>query len=601
MADLPGAGDAGPPGERPGAAAKLRTYALVAAAVLLAYVVLHFVLIPGNRLVSFPVHHDDYNNLAHTGAPLRMPVVRPVSSLALVLLSSAGMTAYYLALHALTVSFVFLVFVFALRFLEIRPVRPIPVAAAALVVFSFEHLVDYYKYTGLITNLVSANLGAVALLCVLGYSRGSRGPRTLVAGLLFSAGSLLAKEDFILAILLVPGAVAFVEGGRGAWRRAGFATALLSGVGAAWLAYTVLFAKSAFVASQSGTYASVFSPASLLLTTVKYLTFSRVSWAASAIQLLALALALYAGPRGCFRKVLALQALTLALVAPYACLPHHVYVYYCFNWLPLQAASLLLVGSVRPERSRVLERLAPGAALLCAAALALWTHPERRQVVSWYAHYATLNETIVETLVRQKVVLDRYEVVGVTGAPFHNPWFATDGSFLANRLGLKCRWVVFVEKESDYYRTILGLLGGTRRGRIETADLSDYGRVRSLPVLALEPDGRGTVRPALGPGASAARPLLTATPGRAVVCDGSGLAVVTVSWSVPAGDAVDVRVGGPSGPLLARRSGSGSAETGKWVTDGTVFYLQDVSGGLPPTAANTLATATVRVTSEGCR
>ena len=38
--------------------------------------------------------------------------------------------------------------------------------------------------------------------------------------------------------------------------------------------------------------------------------------------------------------------------------------------------------------------------------------------------------------------------------------------------------------------------------------------------------------------------------------------------------------------------------TGEWVRDGTVFYLQDVSRGLPLTAEHTLATVQVRVRAE---
>src|SRR5439155_1064384 len=43
-----------------------------------------------------------------------------------------------------------------------------------------------------------------------------------------------------------------------------------------------------------------------------------------------------------------------------------------------------------------------------------------------------------------------------------------------------------------------------------------------------------------------------------------------------------------------------SGTTDKQVTDGAVFYLQDVSDGLPLTSANTLATVTVSLTSNGC-
>jgi len=45
---------------------------------------------------------------------------------------------------------------------------------------------------------------------------------------------------------------------------------------------------------------------------------------------------------------------------------------------------------------------------------------------------------------------------------------------------------------------------------------------------------------------------------------------------------VEVRVGAADGPLFSRTGPSGSAATGKWVWNGTVFYLQDVSGALLP-------------------
>ena len=40
---------------------------------------------------------------------------------------------------------------------------------------------------------------------------------------------------------------------------------------------------------------------------------------------------------------------------------------------------------------------------------------------------------------------------------------------------------------------------------------------------------------------------------------------------------------------------AGSAQTGRWVSDGTTFYLQDVTSGKPLTANNTLATLVVHL------
>ena len=82
--------------------------------------------------------------------------------------------------------------------------------------------------------------------------------------------------------------------------------------------------------------------------------------------------------------------------------------------------------------------------------------------------------------------------------------------------------------------------------------------------------------------------------------DYSRVGVTTVSWTSAGTRTVEVRVGAPDGPLFSRTGPSGTAITGKWVGDGMVFYLQDVSGGLPLTFANTLATIVVNViSSEG--
>ena len=91
---------------------------------------------------------------------------------------------------------------------------------------------------------------------------------------------------------------------------------------------------------------------------------------------------------------------------------------------------------------------------------------------------------------------------------------------------------------------------------------------------------------------------ISASPNPIQACDGLG--VTTLTWTSTAG-LVEVHVNSPAGPLFSQSgSGTASSTTGKWVVDGTVFYLQDVSGGLPLTSANTLATVTVTLTTNGC-
>ena len=86
----------------------------------------------------------------------------------------------------------------------------------------------------------------------------------------------------------------------------------------------------------------------------------------------------------------------------------------------------------------------------------------------------------------------------------------------------------------------------------------------------------------------------TASPNPIPVISSALYGRTTISWSATDVADVQVRIGSPNGPLFAIGN-RGSAETGLWVPDGLTFYLQDVSGGKPLTAENTIATLTVRL------
>jgi hypothetical protein len=87
----------------------------------------------------------------------------------------------------------------------------------------------------------------------------------------------------------------------------------------------------------------------------------------------------------------------------------------------------------------------------------------------------------------------------------------------------------------------------------------------------------------------------TANPNPTAVTGSALYGKTTISWYAPDAAEVEVRVGSPNGTLFAAGGNRGSAETGIWVADGTTFYLQDVSGGKPLNASNTIATVVVRV------
>jgi hypothetical protein len=73
------------------------------------------------------------------------------------------------------------------------------------------------------------------------------------------------------------------------------------------------------------------------------------------------------------------------------------------------------------------------------------------------------------------------------------------------------------------------------------------------------------------------------------------LGMTAISWMAPGAEAVEVRIGSPNGVLWIGGGSRGSAQTGLWVADGMTFYLQDISGGKPLTAENTLATVVIRL------
>jgi hypothetical protein len=78
-----------------------------------------------------------------------------------------------------------------------------------------------------------------------------------------------------------------------------------------------------------------------------------------------------------------------------------------------------------------------------------------------------------------------------------------------------------------------------------------------------------------------------------MIGDSSHMAVTTVYWDatgMPSVTNVEIHMNSPDGQLFTTGTAAGSATTGDWVTNSTVFYVQDVSGGKPLTSANTLAT-----------
>ena len=76
---------------------------------------------------------------------------------------------------------------------------------------------------------------------------------------------------------------------------------------------------------------------------------------------------------------------------------------------------------------------------------------------------------------------------------------------------------------------------------------------------------------------------------------GAAEGATTLIWNVSNAQFIEILVGTPTGPLFADGGNRGSATTPTWVTDGMTFYVQDVSGGIPASASNTVATLVVHL------
>lgn len=81
----------------------------------------------------------------------------------------------------------------------------------------------------------------------------------------------------------------------------------------------------------------------------------------------------------------------------------------------------------------------------------------------------------------------------------------------------------------------------------------------------------------------------SASPNPIPVTAGETLGITTINWNFPSVAWVEVHVNSPSGPLFAAGGGVGNAQTGKWVQEGTQFFLQNKSTGA------TLATLVARL------
>lgn len=92
---------------------------------------------------------------------------------------------------------------------------------------------------------------------------------------------------------------------------------------------------------------------------------------------------------------------------------------------------------------------------------------------------------------------------------------------------------------------------------------------------------------------------IAATPNPVPLC-GAGSATAKLTWSASGVTRAQLRAGAPDGPLFME-SGPGTFTTSLYALSiPTTFFLQDVSDGRPLTAADTLASVTIGISTASC-
>ncbi|MBV9747082.1 MAG: ferritin-like domain-containing protein [Acidobacteriia bacterium] len=125
-----------------------------------------------------------------------------------------------------------------------------------------------------------------------------------------------------------------------------------------------------------------------------------------------------------------------------------------------------------------------------------------------------------------------------------------------------------------------------------------YGGAANVSAGGFFPNGvNGNIKTSsaapTAPGSSTSSgPQLTANPNPIPVV-GYTPGFTTITWSAPNSSAIEIHVGSPTGKLLTQAGPQGSILTGPWVSNGLMFFLQDVSGGQAASPSNTIATLTV--------
>lgn len=433
---------------------------------------------------SIPVHHDDYSNYSMGGEVFQWTWNRPFSNYVIHLLGLAGPAWLSAAIRFFSVLFV--LFSWVLLCLVVRPRNYwFMFLAFGTAIFSTPVIVEYARYTGMITHLLSGCLGLAAVTSLfrsaLLYQDGRSGRWWLLLSISLLVLSSLAKEDFILfyALSLVYAVLRWPVQRRSLVMAATIGLLLC----AALIAASKLLASSSFlgVVDPTSSYYINLSPTSLIQTVWRYLIGAShpamhvhgklVAVIFVVVTLVAIGLAVFQRrvPRTAYFSLA-----TLTLIAPYAVLPNHVNAYYELVWLPMLMAGAVAAATeiflLLPNSSAWRSRAPVLVLLLLAMIFSLVDYPGRAGIAGWYDARVQSNARVLAILEKNRSFINKARAVCVTGADAFSPWFMHSAKYLQNVMGLDAIWYILSDPVSaDHSGFVMGAASSAGRVIVVTS------------------------------------------------------------------------------------------------------------------------------------
>jgi len=332
-----------------------------------------------------------------------------------------------------------------------------------IAIFSSPMVVEYARYTGLITHLIS---GCLSLLAVIFLRQAFFHKKTRLAwqAVICLLLSVLAKEDFLVFYGFAYFYFMATTESSIKIRWIGFLggfTAVLIIVG------MKLFSATQFlgVLNSNSSYFLDKSPVSILKTMIIYLSGSNhpamlihgIMVVTCTIGSLLLGLLGVVIQRKFGLRVLFFLGCAFSIMFPYSLLPNHVNAYYEYLWLPFILFSAYsavdgVAGSFfGPDRwLPVANWIAPIALVAGVVLVAHFDYPGRKSVAAWYDQRASQNRAVLSKISEQSANSMPSDTICVVGANAFSPWYMHDGRYLVDVMRLKNRWIIYQPDASAY-------------------------------------------------------------------------------------------------------------------------------------------------------